>query len=168
MSDSRPIHGIVPPYMLRKLAENPAYRLRALRTLEISERVRGRREATALLLPLPEPASRKRRTIFDAQRRRELPGRPVRGEGDRPSKADPAINEAYDYSGTTYDFFEQVFDRNSIDDHGLTLISTVHYDTDYDNAFWDGRQMVYGDGDGDIFERCGFTSSGQAASLEPP
>jgi Zn-dependent metalloprotease len=35
----------------------------------------------------------------------------------------------------------------------MTLVSTVHYQKDYDNAFWDGQQMVYGDGDGDLFNR---------------
>ncbi|MGH6819945.1 MAG: M4 family metallopeptidase, partial [Methylocella sp.] len=38
-----------------------------------------------------------------------------------------------------------------------TLVSSVHYGQKYDNAFWDGRQMVYGDGDGVIFQR--FTAA---------
>jgi Zn-dependent metalloprotease len=50
-----------------------------------------------------------------------------------------------------------VFDRNSIDDEGLHLDATVHYARRYDNAFWNGRQMVFGDGDGDLFNR--FTIS---------
>ena len=67
------------------------------------------------------------------------------------------VNEAYDGSGKTYNFFMNVFKRNSIDDRGLRLDSTVHYGRKYMNAFWDGQQMVYGDGDGEIFER--FTKS---------
>ena len=33
------------------------------------------------------------------------------------------------------------------------MIATVHYGRDYDNAFWDGTQLVFGDGDGEIFDR---------------
>ncbi len=55
--------------------------------------------------------------------------------------------------GATYDFFSQMFERNSIDDRGMQLDSTVHYDRNYDNAFWNGSQMVYGDGDGQVFQR---------------
>ena len=40
---------------------------------------------------------------------------------------------------------------------GMKLDSTVHYGEDYNNAFWNGTQMVYGDGDGEIFQR--FTKS---------
>src|SRR5690606_10184478 len=46
-----------------------------------------------------------------------------------------------------------VYGRNSIDDAGMTLVGSVHYGQDYDNAFWDGSQMVFGDGDGRIFNR---------------
>jgi Zn-dependent metalloprotease len=50
-----------------------------------------------------------------------------------------------------------VYGRNSIDDEGMHLDATVHYGHDYDNAFWNGQQMVFGDGDGDLFNR--FTAS---------
>lgn len=95
---------------------------------------------------------RKRRTVYDARHGYDLPGRLVRSEGNPRSK-DPAVNEAYDGCGATYDFFSKVFDRNSIDGRGLRLESTVHYGRDYDNAFWDGRQIVFGDGDGEVFGR---------------
>ena len=39
----------------------------------------------------------------------------------------------------------------------MSIVSYVHYDVNYDNAFWDGSEMVYGDGDGEIFAR--FTKS---------
>ena len=54
-------------------------------------------------------------------------------------------------------FSRDVFNRNSIDTRGMKLDSTVHYGEDYNNAFWNGTQMVYGDGDGEIFQR--FTKS---------
>jgi bacillolysin len=48
----------------------------------------------------------------------------------------------------TYDFYKNIFNRNSIDDNGFALRSYVHYDVNYYNAFWDGQEMTYGDGDG--------------------
>lgn len=54
-------------------------------------------------------------------------------------------------------FFWKVLGRDSIDNQGFALIGSVHYGQDYENAFWNGAQMVFGDGDGEIFER--FTRS---------
>ncbi len=51
----------------------------------------------------------------------------------------------------SWDFYSQLFGRNSIDNRGLPILQYVHYDKGMDNAFWDGRRMVYGDGDGIIF-----------------
>lgn len=101
---------------------------------------------------LATPTGTKRRTIFDAAHGTKLPGNLVRGEG-APNGQDPDVNEAYLYSGVTYDFYREVFGRNSIDDRGQRLDSSVHYSSKYDNAFWNGMQMVYGDGDGIIFQR---------------
>jgi Zn-dependent metalloprotease len=81
----------------------------------------------------------------------ELPGTLVRSEGDAPT-ADEAVDEAYDGSGATHDLYAQAFGRNSINNSGLELISTVHFLEGYDNAFWNGEQMVYGDGDEDLPE----------------
>jgi Zn-dependent metalloprotease len=80
----------------------------------------------------------------------------VRREGSA-AIGDVDANEAYDGLGATFDFFADVYDRNSIDDEGLHLDATVHYGRRYDNAFWNGQQMVFGDGDGDLFNR--FTIS---------
>ena len=55
--------------------------------------------------------------------------------------------------GATFDFYDQVFGRNSIDDQGLPLDATVHFGSHYNNAFWNSVQMVFGDGDGQIFNR---------------
>ncbi|MCL4106323.1 UNVERIFIED_CONTAM: hypothetical protein GTU68_003484 [Idotea baltica] len=48
----------------------------------------------------------------------------------------------------TYDFFWNNFSRNSIDGNGFQLVSYIHYDNNYVNAFWDGQRMTYGDGNG--------------------
>jgi Zn-dependent metalloprotease len=144
---------ILPPYILDAIVQNGTLeqRRRALSTLAASERLRGRRQALALLLA-PVPAGEKRRTVYDAQNTMRLPGVLVRAEGD-PASGDVAVDEAYDGAGSTYDLYFDVYGRNSIDGRGMRIESTVHYGREYDNAFWDGAQMVYGDGDGELFER---------------
>jgi Zn-dependent metalloprotease len=100
-----------------------------------------------------------RRTIYDAQHDPNdgaLPGKLVRGEGD-PASTDAAINEAYDGLGATYKLYMDIYQRNSIDDQGMRLDASVHFGQGYDNAFWDGQEMVFGDGDGIIF--VGFTKA---------
>lgn len=146
---------IVPPHMLREIIEkgSPSQRSRALESLTISAQIRGQRmaltEAAAYLAPAVSEV--KHRTIYSAQNKSQLPGVMVRDEGN-PSTGDPAVDEAYDGSGATYDLFKEIYNRLSIDDHGMRLDSTVHYLVGYDNAFWNGKQMVYGDGDEDLPE----------------
>ena len=94
--------------------------------------------------------------ISDAAGTEVLPGRVVRREGE-PATQDPAADEAYDGLGATWELFSAAYGRNSLDGRGLPLLATVHYGRDYDNAFWDGTQMVFGDGDGRCFRR--FTVS---------
>jgi Zn-dependent metalloprotease len=139
--------------MLRAIIRNgdSAQQALAWATLTDSEQFRGERRVLTVLAPLAAiPPGRKRRTVYDARGKYDLPGRLVRSEGDLRSK-DPRVNEAYDGAGFTYDMFKKIFLRNSIDDRGMRIDSTVHYGVSYDNAFWNGRQMVYGDGDGRIF-----------------
>jgi Zn-dependent metalloprotease len=147
---------IVPPHLLRHLVDHcpPPLRASALQSLQHSERLRGQRDVLASVgaVGVAMPAGRRHRTIYDLRHGTRLPGTLVRNEGD-PKGGDVHVNEAYDHSGATYDFFQQVYDRNSIDGDGMRLDSSVHYGIDYDNAFWNGAQMVYGDGDGEIFLR---------------
>jgi Zn-dependent metalloprotease len=96
------------------------------------------------------------RTIYDARSSEQLPGSPVRKEGNAPT-GDLAADEAYEGLGDTHRLYADAFGRDSIDGLGLPLDATVHYGERYDNAFWDGRQMVFGDGDGQVFGR--FTKS---------
>ncbi len=76
----------------------------------------------------------------------------MRKEGAAAS-GDAAVDEAYDGLGATFDFYLEACQRNSIDDAGLPLDATVHFGKNYDNAFWNGSQMVFGDGDGKLFNR---------------
>jgi Zn-dependent metalloprotease len=132
-----------------------------MRTMMVSERIRGNREILGAIHPslITLAVGQKQRTIYDAQNGVNLPGVFVEGEENDPggSIKDQAVKEAFDYSGKTYDFYQAVFHRNSLDGRGMRLDSTVHYDLRLDNAFWNGRQMVYGDGDGKYFQR--FTKS---------
>lgn len=149
---------IIPPRLLRRLSERAtgAEREALLDTLEQSAHLRGQRSVTGIAAIAAVAAGEKRRTIFDAQHTKTLPGKLVRGEGDAPTP-DTSVNEAYDSSGVTYDFYKAVLDRNSIDGRGMRIDSSVHYDRNFNNAFWNGRQMVYGDGDGKLFT--GFTGA---------
>ena len=146
---------IIPPHMQRKIIENGTaeQRARAMESLSVSGQFRGQRQALSEMpkmgpvIAAVEPI--KQRTIYDAGFGTTLPGVRVREEGAPPS-SDVAVNEAYDGSGYTYDLFLEAYQRNSIDGNGLKLDSTVHYGKGYDNAFWNGKQMVYGDGDEDL------------------
>jgi Zn-dependent metalloprotease len=159
-----PVHCIIPPHMLRALSESKDRRVReaALRTMMSSARIRGQREIMGSVRAalLTTPAGQKQRAIYDAKNEFlndwELPGESVRDEGMPPS-GDAATNEAYEGLGATYEFFAEVLNRNSIDDRGMRLVATVHFGAAYNNAFWNGRQMVFGDGDEIIFT--GFTKS---------
>jgi bacillolysin len=65
---------------------------------------------------------------------------------------DLAIDSAHNYALATYKYYWERFDRDSVDDKGMTLTSYVHYQLNYNNAFWNGNSMTYGDGDGNIFD----------------
>ena len=84
------------------------------------------------------------------------PGETVRAEGG-PATGDLAVDEAYDGLGATWELWSAAYGSDSLDGKGMPLLATVHYGDRYDNAFWDGAQMVFGDGDGVVFER--FTKS---------
>jgi Zn-dependent metalloprotease len=94
--------------------------------------------------------------VFDAKNTSDLPGDLVRKEGDAPI-SDPIANEVYDNIEVVYRFFKDVFGRESVDNHGKTLVASIRYGQKYNNAFWNGQQMIYGDGDGVIFQR--FTAA---------
>ena len=152
--------GVVPPHILEALARSasPAQRDAAITTLSADASLRQSRLMAQLAAAGPDigaPAAgppRKHRRIFDARNGSTLPGAPVREEG-APATGDVAANEAYDGLGATWDFYADVYDRNSIDDAGMDLLASVHYLRDYDNAQWNGTQMVFGDGDGTVFNR---------------
>jgi Zn-dependent metalloprotease len=152
---TRHVCGIMPPYILEALArhDDSVVRDAAVRTLATTvdlgeRRFSGRRRAQ----PETMTAAREHRSVYDAHHAEHLPGRLVRDEG-APASADVAVNEAYDGLGSTWTLYQDVYGRDSIDDKGLTLLGSVHFGQQYDNAYWDGEQMVFGDGDGVLFNR---------------
>ncbi|MEU8033178.1 M4 family metallopeptidase [Streptomyces sp. NPDC049099] len=150
---------IVPPHMLEHLARaaetHPELAAFARSTLEHDASVRTKRRLTAVI-GAPEAlargvgADRPQRTIDAAHHKQILPGTQVRAEGGQESD-DAAVNQAYDGLGDTFNLYLKAYGRNSIDGRGLPLVATVHYGEMYENAFWNGEQMVFGDGDGTIF-----------------
>jgi Zn-dependent metalloprotease len=148
-------YGITPPHLLEAILKrgNPKQKDRALKSLLFSGQLRSRRQTLASVrFPVPhETVPVKSRFIYDAGYSDLLPGRLVRNEKG-PSVSDPAVNEAFDGSGLTWDLLIKDFGRNSLDNKGMHLISSVHFMEGYDNAFWNGEQMVYGDGDEDLPE----------------
>src|SRR4051812_17632951 len=128
---SHSIFCILPPYILRNIAtsENSSSGLRkmALNALSVDTTFRnlrmGPRISSDLDKKLPSSfavAGNRQRTIFSANNEQTFPGVVVRTEGSHPS-GDAAVDEAYDSLGATYDFYWNIFNRNSIDDEGLPL-----------------------------------------------
>ncbi|HYO51497.1 M4 family metallopeptidase [Archangium sp.] len=87
------------------------------------------------------------RKVHSANNGSTTPGTLKRGEGQA-AIGDAHVDTNYDMLGATYNCYQTLFGRDSYDNAGATLISTVHYGSNYVNAYWDGTQMVYGDGDG--------------------
>ncbi len=87
-------------------------------------------------------------TVFNCAHGNTLPGTPLANPG---SSSDATAKRAFVETSAVADFYQQLFGRNSVDNAGKTLLSSIHYSVDYNNAFWNGSQMTYGDGDGNIF-----------------
>jgi Zn-dependent metalloprotease len=158
---SCPCCFVVPLDVLRRLATsgNPDLAEAAGRTLSLTQSMVAFRAQLSTGAPSAAALKRegRRRQIFDCKNFNDLPGDLVRSETDTAPNRDKAVNEAFDHAGTTWDFYKTIFGRESVDGNGKTLVSSVHYSQKYDNAFWNGQQMVYGDGDGVIFQR--FTAA---------
>ncbi|MCF5584510.1 peptidase M4 family protein, partial [Pseudomonas syringae] len=169
MCDRDPLHCFIPPYMLERMALSPKTLVsaRAIANLTSSSAFLASR-LSARTMPsmhaIKSPEGSKHRMVYDAKGTDDLPGTLARSEGQKAS-GDKAIDEAFDGSGDVYDFYAELFERNSLDDNGMSLVSTVHVtEVDFEgnhvplsNAYWNGSQMAYGDGDDLVFKR--FTGS---------
>jgi Zn-dependent metalloprotease len=98
-----------------------------------------------------ESVGKAARYIYDSKNSwMQRVGNPVRKEGVK-AGSDKTVNLVYDFVGDVREYFKKMHDRKSIDDANMDLILNVHYGEKYQNAFWDGDEMTFGDGDGEIF-----------------
>jgi Zn-dependent metalloprotease len=149
---------IVPKDILDRLATDKRLsaelRRSAAQSARISDAIRGVRERAGLLTSvsfatgghLVELGTAPQVVVYDCQHTQTLPGAPV-----KPTTKDPAAKRVFKETASVAKFYETVFSRNSIDNAGMTLVSSIHYGDKFNNAMWTGMQMLYGDGDGKIF-----------------
>lgn len=150
--------GIVPPYLLQQLGYAD--------TLLLDDRIRARRREGGPGRGSdrgPGAAPRGAWTVHDARGTTDLPGRAVRSAGE-PESGDAAVDEAAAGIAGALALFREVYGRDSYDGRGPPVSLTVHYGRDYANAFWDGAQLVFGDGDGEVFAR--FTRAADVLAHE--
>ena len=106
----------------------------------------------SLVVRHPQIHRAKNRRTYTANYSSNLPGTLLITEGG--SSSDTIAQTAHDYTGTTYDYYLSRHGRDSLNNAGMTLISSVHYVDPWsgpNNAFWTGSQMAYGDGDGTTY-----------------
>lgn len=102
-------------------------------------------ETGAVLEVHPQIHFARNRNTYSANNTQTLPGTLKRSEGQAPT-TDVDVNAAHDGAGDTYDMYALLWNRDGIDNAGMLMSSTVHYGSNYCNAFWDGSRMAYGDG----------------------
>jgi Zn-dependent metalloprotease len=149
--------SFVPPFLLERIAASSHEaaehsRLTLARDQELREG-RAPSGAAADRLPratAPAGASDVAWVVHTAENGSTLPGRVVRSAGD-PGSGDASVDEAADGITATLSTYAEAFSRSSYDGMGAQVVLTVHYEQGYDNAFWNGEQLVFGDGDGKIF-----------------
>jgi thermolysin metallopeptidase-like protein/emfourin len=136
----------VPPYLLARVAPG---------SLEVDAALRAARAVPVAVRPVALAAAAAAApawTVHTSGNTTTLPGRVVRTAG-QPASGDPAVDEAATGITGALALFAEVYGRASYDGAGAPVSLSVHYGQDYDNAFWDGTQLVFGDGDGTVFGR---------------
>lgn len=141
---------IVPPHILEELAKRGSRSCK--KTLNDTGRIAQRRQ-TALnhLLQRETLTGRGERFVYDCENRYQQRLNLVLSETDELIN-DKVANETFVISGFVRDYFQTTFGLDSIDGNGLDVISNIHYGENYNNAYWDGDEMTYGDGDGKEFK----------------
>jgi Zn-dependent metalloprotease len=156
---------IVPQDVLERLAGDPELSDELRRgladTAALSDQFRAVRQQQAALSlaalrlpvtskrkPTPKPHALPASNVYDCRNGTTLPGSQLTNPG---TSADGAAKRSYAESQAVAQFYWDIFQRDSVDDHNMTLVSSIHYSSSFNNAFWNGSQMVYGDGDGQVF-----------------
>jgi Zn-dependent metalloprotease len=132
---------MIPPYISQRLGETPEH--------ESDHRFfRGQRRSIAAGMTEARFPTTQVTTIWTAKNKKTLPGVPINRSAQA---ADSDYNRVKRSSDLCLRFFKEVYGRQGIDGENMQVVHTIHYDRKYNNAFWDGTQMVYGDGDGKTF-----------------
>ncbi|RYU13365.1 protealysin inhibitor emfourin [Nocardioides iriomotensis] len=151
--------SFLPPYLLERVAAmhpDDAVGGCCRGTLAIDAELRERRHLVALsgrpataapMVPVDGAFA-----VFSAGNGTTLPGQQVRGAAEDET-GDAAVDEAWAGVKESLALFAEEYSRSSYDDRGAPVVATVHYGRSYNNAFWDGQQLVFGDGDGKVFTR---------------
>jgi Zn-dependent metalloprotease len=151
---------IVPQDVLERLAKDNSLseelRKASADTSQISVEIRKLRNQAAALTSaatldgaaLVTLAAAPMVTVYDCKHSKTLPGTPVPNPG---SSADTTAKRTFNETTGVADFYKKVFNRNSIDNAGMTMMSSIHFGVKFNNAMWNGSQMLYGDGDAAIF-----------------
>lgn len=151
---------IVPKDVLERLAADrkldAAARRASAESARVSDALRAMRVQAGLLTSLTRGAETQfaelavapKITLYDCRGTQTLPGAPLASPG---SSKDATVKRCCGTTTAVAEFYKKVFGRNSIDNAGMTMMSSVHFGRAYNNAMWNGTQMIYGDGDGKIF-----------------
>ena len=164
-----PIHCIIPPYMLTKLMESGNKKIAdmAINTNFRSFRFRNDRiflqqsslhEKTILgLISKDSGKDIMQMEVYDCRQKTDFINATLLWDTKTNQKLTSVAGKNVIKGGkASWDFYWKLFGRNSIDNKGMLIKQYVHFDKGMDNAYWDGRRMVYGDGDGTVFTS--FTS----------
>lgn len=144
----------VPPFVLENMAKQGLKGARL--SIKQSRDKRDRRTLTHVpsakfAAVSTTPTGDSEREVWDCKHGTTLQLAPVARKEGGATSADDDINRVYDFAGVVRDFYLTKLGRRSIDNTGMKLVLNVHYDNDFMNAFFDGDEMVFGDGDGEIF-----------------
>jgi Zn-dependent metalloprotease len=135
---------------------DPTTRARARAAAQQARLSRVRRAARDVQMPVflagtgAPPAGGAERLVYDCRNRWSQRVDLVRDEDGAPAD-DHDVDLVHAHAALVRDYFETELQRNSIDNLGMKLVLNVHFGEDYMNAFWDGDEMTFGDGDGEIF-----------------
>lgn len=160
-----PVQCILPPYLTDKLIDSDDKSLSrvAVNTKFRNFRLRGDREffkntsvaEQKLLFPRAAGAGKTpalKMEVYNCRKKASTTGADLVWNTSSPKlPADKDAKNVIKAGQGTWNFYNELFGRNSIDNLGITIQQYIHYDKKYDNAFWDGRRMIFGDGDGTIF-----------------
>jgi Zn-dependent metalloprotease len=163
-STRNPIHCIIPPYISEKLVNKaPEYRLPVVLNNKLrNSRFRNDRNffgnlsnkqrsiLSAVGAPAPQPVLKMQ--VFDLKNSTVFTkGKLVWDSEKTIQKLDYDAKNVIRGGRATWSLYCNIFGRNSIDGCGMPIRQYIHYDSKYENAFWDGRRMIFGDGDGKVF-----------------